>query len=1201
MAESKSPPKPYDEAVYFQRDDNGNALTGGALSVTDIEVVDLLGEGEFQGLVTGEYPVTGLSGYAGQIGWIRKNFVPYPVAPETSARYLRSIYWNETPIVSSDNKYNYQRISLSATNGSPTGELLNSTNQELTISRQINERLRGSISNIDGSLSDANRDYAKYYRILNKECRGAYINIKFAYLYSFIVNGDDERIGLQKDTSVEYNIYYRPLFSSAIPTENSFILAKKEVIQGKITQGYIKSTRIDFLGSFPEQPGFLGYEIKIVRLTPDFINTTTNEDIKNTTFVDSITEIYNKTFLYPNSAMVRSKFSSEFFSSIPSRSYDVEMLKVKVPNTYNAVLKTYTESAGGWDGTFKTAKEFTDNPAWCYYDLLTNRRYGLGNYIDETYVDKWTLYEIAKYCDTLVPDGFGSLEPRFTCNLYIASREEAYKVVNDMASIFRGISYYSHGNIYTAQDSPKDPIYIFTNSNVKDGNFSYQSSSRRVRNSVAIVRFNDKDNFYKPAIEYVEDSESIRQYGIRTTEVTAFGCSSRGQANRLGKWKLISENLETETIAFNGGLECSFLRPGDIIKTFDSNKKSLRLAGRTAFIYNVSGVGQTGAIVTLDAPISLPTGGVYSFNLLTPTYYYDPTLVTGIKSSGYIDIRRNQIQSLNFTGKFLSGVTGSDNNIRGQITFHGRSFDSGNYITTGNLIWTIDLIFGLNSNVSGINGYSDSSTYIDSNYDWWRVVSIKEENQGEFSVNGVQHNPNKFALVETGLYFKSPVDQPNTTPETPSSIVVAEAKASRYSKKLLFSVVNSSSDDGITSYRIYSKQDTGFLTGAQLPSDDFLIASVPRDEAVSYYNIPNTGTFVFRAYGVNDVNGRYSTGYATGLAVVGGHYPIQDVAISSLNLSYSNATHSGFRWTGINIDLDPEFKWQVGLDQDSTLGQNFSYLISLRSPSSSNTPSNTIYYQWTGVAADPQNPYFRFYFNQNSLISGGPYRDYDLIVEAMDSSGRTSAGNQLGGTESWSNPYGYDILYVSYPRFTGFFLSTGSGFTNSYATEQWIDSDGSPCFRLVSGALPNNIRGGFIYTSSGKFTSGDIRSGVNMSALGMLPFNLGSNLFKSASKLSQFNSGWMSVSFYDSFDEQLGLRGYPIEYYLPVSNIVPIYGTGSFYSTRITNNLDIIDPSDYLSSSRYTTETVTEDGVQYVVTYMTDEEGIKKVVGSRVK
>ena len=300
-------------------------------------------------------------------------------------------------------------------------------------------------------------------------------------------------------------------------------------------------------------------------------------------------------------------------------------------------------------------KFWTDNPAWCFYDLLTNSRYGLGKYVDPSLVDKWTLYEIAQYCDTLVPDGFGGVEPRFTCNVILTSREDAYKVINDMASIFRAIVYYFAGSIQSSMDFSKPVIHQFTNGNVEDGAFSYSSSSKRVRHSVAIVRYNDKTNFYQPAVEYVEDAESIKKYGYRELEVTAFGCTSRGQAIRYGRWALLSESLETETVSFKAGLDGGYLRPGDIFKTFDRYRKNSRRGGR---LYAAQGNEDYSTIILDDYVTGLNPDTLYNLSITTPSYNYNPSQVSDLRSSEISSIRKNQLQTISFSGGDTSYVTG---------------------------------------------------------------------------------------------------------------------------------------------------------------------------------------------------------------------------------------------------------------------------------------------------------------------------------------------------------------------------------------------------------------------------------------------------------------------------------------------------------------------------------------------------------------
>jgi hypothetical protein len=372
--------------------------------------------------------------------------------------------------------------------------------------------------------------------------------------------------------------------------------------------------------------------------------------------------------------MVFSKFDARYFSDIPKRSYKVRLLKVKIPTNYDPISKTYS---GAWNGQFKVA--WTDNPAWCFYDLLTNNRFGLGKYIDSNLTDKWSLYEIGQYCDQLVADGMGGLEPRFKCNLYIANKEEAYKVLNDMASLFNAIVYYSAGQITVSQDSLKDPIYIFNNSNVINGSFNYSDASKKARKTVAYVRYNDENNSYKPAIEYVENKDAILKYGIRETEITAFGCTSKNQARRAGRWILATENTETELIDFQVGLDGNYIKPGDIISIYDQYRKNQVYAGRTLEL--------TSGSVVLDTPynpynLNALTGvnSSFQFNVLVPTYNLNlgtslgDLYATGfnIASSGATGlnssfIRKSQIQTITINNPQNYITSGSgiySNNIR---------------------------------------------------------------------------------------------------------------------------------------------------------------------------------------------------------------------------------------------------------------------------------------------------------------------------------------------------------------------------------------------------------------------------------------------------------------------------------------------------------------------------------------------------------
>jgi len=359
----------------------------------------------------------------------------------------------------------------------------------------------------------------------------------------------------------------------------------EEALVGKTTTRYQRSYRIELTGSPP-------WDIRLRRVTAD----STQVNLQNETWFDAYTEIIDAKLRYPNSALAGLKVDASQFQAIPTRGYEVKLLRVQVPTNYDPVARTYT---GSWNGTFKIA--WTDNPAWCFYDLVTNDRYGLGGLVDAAQVDKWALYQIGRYCDELVPNGFGGTEPRFTCNMYLQTRAEAFKVLQDMASIFRGMVYWSTGAITAVQDAPTDPVALFTPANVIEGKFSYAGSSLKARHTVALVTWNDPDDLYRQKVEYVEDEAGIIRYGIQQTDVVAVGCTSRGQANRVGRWLLFSERLESETVQFSVGLDGAVVRPGHVIKVADSARAGARLGGRVR--------SATSSAIVVDVPPSVSITG----------------------------------------------------------------------------------------------------------------------------------------------------------------------------------------------------------------------------------------------------------------------------------------------------------------------------------------------------------------------------------------------------------------------------------------------------------------------------------------------------------------------------------------------------------------------------------------------------------------
>ena len=360
-------------------------------------------------------------------------------------------------------------------------------------------------------------------------------------------------------------------------------------IKGKYNSSYSRAIIVENLPRVP-------FTIKVERITAD----STSNRLANKTMWASYTEIIDAQFRYPNTAYIGVKFDSEYFNNIPVRTYEIYGIKVRVPSNYDPETRTYT---GLWDGTFKVA--YTNNPAWILMDVVTHKRYGLGDRLGEFSVDKWALYKIAQYCDQMIPDGFGGQEPRFTCNLWLTEQRSAYDVLSDLCSIFRAIPVWNGTELTFIMDRPSDPVWTYTNANVVGGQFSRQYSAMKARHNAIQVEYKDAENNYENTIEYISDDEQIRKFGLNLKKVTAFGCTSRGQAFRTGKWILETERLETETITFTVGSEGLMNIPGDIICVSDNHFAGTNIGGRVQAIH--------GRTLTLDREIQFSANHFLSY------------------------------------------------------------------------------------------------------------------------------------------------------------------------------------------------------------------------------------------------------------------------------------------------------------------------------------------------------------------------------------------------------------------------------------------------------------------------------------------------------------------------------------------------------------------------------------------------------------
>lgn len=451
---------------------------------------------------------------------------------------LKSVFLDGTPIQNSDDTYNFSGIVINTRTGTQSQDYIpgaSSVENELSVAVEVKNGAPGPIVR---SVTNVNVDAVR-------------VLLSFPQLSVSKSNGD--LIG----TSVNYAIDLQSNGAGYVEIIN-------QTIFGKSMSKYERSHRIPLTGDAP-------WDIRVRRVTADAATAST----QNRTVWESYAEIEDIKLSYPNSALVGIRVKASQFSSIPGRAYDVKLLKIQIPSNYDPVTREYT---GSWDGTFNIA--WTDNPAWVYYDLVTSERYGLGGFIPADQIDKWALYTVGRYCDEYVADGFGGTEPRFTCNLYLQSRAEAFKVINDLASIFRGMSYWAAGALTVTQDSPQDAAYLFTPANVINGIFNYVGASAKARHTVVLVTWNDPADFYRQKVEYVEDAAGILRFGIIESQVVAMGCTSRGQAHRLGKWILYTEKYESETVGFQTGLEGATCRPGQIIKVADPVRAGIRRGGR---------------------------------------------------------------------------------------------------------------------------------------------------------------------------------------------------------------------------------------------------------------------------------------------------------------------------------------------------------------------------------------------------------------------------------------------------------------------------------------------------------------------------------------------------------------------------------------------------------------------------------------------
>ncbi|CAI9746440.1 host specificity protein J [Escherichia coli] len=465
-----------------------------------------------------------------------------------------------------------------------------------------------------------------------------------------------------------------------IQRNGGWVTEKDITIKGKTTSQYLASVVV---GNLPPRP----FNIRMRRMTPD----STTDQLQNKTLWSSYTEIIDVKQCYPNTALVGVQVDSEQFGSQQvSRNYHLRGRILQVPSNYNPQTRQYS---GIWDGTFKPA--YSNNMAWCLWDMLTHPRYGMGKRLGAADVDKWALYVIGQYCDQSVPDGFGGTEPRITCNAYLTTQRKAWDVLSDFCSAMRCMPVWNGQTLTFVQDRPSDKVWTYNRSNVvmpDDGApFRYSFSALKDRHNAVEVNWIDPDNGWETATELVEDTQAIARYGRNVTKMDAFGCTSRGQAHRAGLWLIKTELLETQTVDFSVGAEGLRHVPGDVIEICDDDYAGISTGGR------VLAVNSQTRTLTLDREITLPSSGT----------------------------------------TLISLVDGSGNPVSVEVQ---------------------SVTDGLKVKVSrvpdGVAEYSVWGLKLPTlRQRLFRCVSIRENDDGTYAITAVQHVPEKEAIVDNGARF----------------------------------------------------------------------------------------------------------------------------------------------------------------------------------------------------------------------------------------------------------------------------------------------------------------------------------------------------------------------------------------------------------------------------------------------------------------
>jgi predicted phage tail protein len=603
------------------------------------------------------------------------------IAGSASGDLLRDIYLDETPIKNADGSLNFQNVTVDFRSGTQFQSYIPAFASDIESEESIGVQIKKSTGAITRTITNVNANA-----------------LRLRFLIPALQRQDDK--GNITGTEVDFLI--------EISTQGgAFIEVARPRISGKTSGNYSRSYRLPLTTTG-------SWSVRVTRLTNDAVD----NKIQNDLYWQSITEIVDAKLRYPNSALLGVRVSSEQFQSFPKVSIKLKQLIISIPHNYDPIARTYS---GIFNGSLYRA--YSNNPAWVLYDLITNNRYGCGRFINTSQIDVFSLYSIAQYCDGAVSNGRGGVEPRFVCNAYIDKQDDAYKLLEAIASCFRGMMYHSGNTITTIQDKPALPVRAYTKANVvveydEDGRqttapFNYSGSSLESRYSVALVTYSDPDDFYREKVELYENRELLTKFGYNPTRITAFGCTSRSQAYRIGKWTLLSQYYLTQTVTFKVGAEGLLVRPGEVFKVMDSLKSNSRLGGRILTATTTS--------ITLDSEVAIAHGITYT--------------ISGVKADGNLETQ----SVLNGAGNYTVLTT----NAFSEVPRH---------------VWILE------------------SNQLKAQL--FRCVAVVELEPHLYEITGVEYNDSIYDAVENDIKFEElPINGlPNikAAPQPPSGLTATE-------------------------------------------------------------------------------------------------------------------------------------------------------------------------------------------------------------------------------------------------------------------------------------------------------------------------------------------------------------------------------------------------------------------------------------------